>query len=261
MIAMHRHHNPIAYAVGLTRWLSTFYLHFRYFWLLLFPIDLSVDYSENCIPLITSLADSRNILSLTLYLTIFVALLCLCVFVTFRHACYKEVLLSFSWLVLPFLPSSNIFFSPGTLLAERVLYLPSLGFCFLFSWALHTLKNRKAISKNVMVALGVAVLVLYASRTVDRNPDWRSDESIFTAALDVCPESGKVQYNVGICKERNREWDLAYERYQRAVDISKEYEHAVARLGTPSYPSTHNSARTTQYNKLQYNTTHTPNHQ
>lgn len=34
-------------------------------------------------------------------------------------------------LVIPFLPATNIFFRVGFVIAERVLYLPSVGFCLL----------------------------------------------------------------------------------------------------------------------------------
>ena len=33
--------------------------------------------------------------------------------------------------VAPFLPASNIFFYVGTFIGERLLYLPSVGFCML----------------------------------------------------------------------------------------------------------------------------------
>ena len=36
-----------------------------------------------------------------------------------------------SLLLLPFLPASNLFFPVGFVVAERVLYLPSMGFCLL----------------------------------------------------------------------------------------------------------------------------------
>ena len=41
------------------------------------------------------------------------------------------VLMSLSLLILPFLPASNLFFPVGFVLAERVLYIPSMGFCLL----------------------------------------------------------------------------------------------------------------------------------
>ena len=53
--------------------------------------------------------------------------------------------------VVPFLPASNLFFRVGFVVAERVLYLPSAGYCLL-------------------VALGVSVLARYRWRKVSEIP-------------------------------------------------------------------------------------------
>lgn len=45
------------------------------------------------------------------------------------------------WMVIAFLPASGIFFTLGTLLAERLLYLPSFGYCILLALLLHTVSN------------------------------------------------------------------------------------------------------------------------
>lgn len=39
-------------------------------------------------------------------------------------------------LVVPFLPASNIFFRVGFVIAERVLYLSSAGYCLLLAYSL-----------------------------------------------------------------------------------------------------------------------------
>jgi hypothetical protein len=61
--------NPIPFAQSFsTRLLSTGYLHARYFWLLLFPLHLSADWSFSCIPLVEQLSDPRNAATAVLYL-------------------------------------------------------------------------------------------------------------------------------------------------------------------------------------------------
>ena len=40
-------------------------------------------------------------------------------------------MMSFCLLVIPFLPAMNIFFRVGFVIAERNLYIPSIGFCML----------------------------------------------------------------------------------------------------------------------------------
>lgn len=41
------------------------------------------------------------------------------------------LLQALSLIVLPFIPASNLFFPVGFVVAERVLYVPSMGFCVL----------------------------------------------------------------------------------------------------------------------------------
>ena len=47
--------------------------------------------------------------------------------------------------MLPFLPSSNVLFKVGFVIAERVLYLPSAGYCLLVAFGFDRMykSNRK----------------------------------------------------------------------------------------------------------------------
>jgi hypothetical protein len=63
--------NPIPFAASLlTRRLSIGYLHARYAALLVLPVQLSADWSFDCIPLVTHLWDPRNAATLILYSTL-----------------------------------------------------------------------------------------------------------------------------------------------------------------------------------------------
>ena len=62
--------------------------------------------------------------------------------------CSKRTLhmfiLSLSLMVFPFIPASNMFFYVGFVIAERVLYIPSMGFCLLVAEGATCLyKNKK----------------------------------------------------------------------------------------------------------------------
>lgn len=60
--------NPIAFASSWeTRWLTTGYLHAKYASLLVFPLELSADWSFACIPYVEELADPRNLMTAALY--------------------------------------------------------------------------------------------------------------------------------------------------------------------------------------------------
>ena len=45
--------------------------------------------------------------------------------------------MAIAWLVLPFIPAANLFFPVGFVVAERILYLPSMGFSLIVSLGFH----------------------------------------------------------------------------------------------------------------------------
>eukprot|EP00752_Nemacystus_decipiens_P009157 g8179.t1 len=107
------------------RALSYAFTHAMYTYKLLWPAKLSYDWGFSCIPHVTSLADPVNLGPLTLYTSILWATIWA---VVHRDAALMWAL---AFLVLPFLPASNLFFPVGAVMAERLLYLPSLGACVL----------------------------------------------------------------------------------------------------------------------------------
>jgi protein O-mannosyl-transferase len=64
-------------------------------------------------------------------------------------------------MVLPFLPASNLFFPVGFVVAERVLYMPSMGFCILvgFGWTQIAAQIRYVIWLKFKWQLLIVVLV------------------------------------------------------------------------------------------------------
>lgn len=59
--------------------------------------------------------------------------------------------------ILPFLPATNMFFYVGFAVAERVLYVPSMGFCLLVAEAAYqlykTFKRDVSLDKANNLAL------------------------------------------------------------------------------------------------------------
>jgi predicted Kef-type K+ transport protein len=95
-------------------------------------------------------------------------------------------------MVLSFLPASNLFFYVGFVLAERVLYVPSVGFCLLSAHAAaRALAAKRQIARR-LAAICVSLLLLASGlRTLVRNRDWRDEESLYTAGLRINPPKGR----------------------------------------------------------------------
>lgn len=106
------------------------------------------------------------------------------------------IMLSLAMLTLPFLPATNLFFYVGFVVAERILYLPSVGFCLLIGLGVSKLMdtNRGSLRSQrkrfaVCLCIGLTVIA-YSMKTINRNVDWRDDESLYRSAINVNPPKG-----------------------------------------------------------------------
>lgn len=103
------------------------------------------------------------------------------------------VFLSLAIMSLPFLPATNLFFYVGFVIAERVLYIPSMGFCLLVATgarAVHV-RLRSPWCRSVLLCLCAALVLLNGVRTVCRNRDWSDEESLYKSGISVNPAKGE----------------------------------------------------------------------
>ena len=80
--------------------------------------------------------------------------------------------------VLSFLPASNLVVTVGFVLAERVLYLPSVGFVLLVAGGAQVLWKPASGLRPFLVTVITVILVTFAARTALRNRDWASRETL-----------------------------------------------------------------------------------
>ena len=233
--------NPAAFALGtsrLSRALSHAHAHALHARALAWPAALSADWSLGSVypPLVTSLLDARNAATALLYGAL-AALLwrgssarrAIAAFLlapasasasgsasdrgadakTIADADADAVTIGLALLVLPFLPASNLFYPVGFVVAERVLYIPSLGFAVLVArFVVVAAPSRKHQNKAAKrkgwrgmrwprFAIAAAGLCLLAGRTVVRNDDWRDEEALMRAGLRVFPGNARLLVNRG----------------------------------------------------------------
>lgn len=106
-------------------------------------------------------------------------------------------LLSLAFLTIPFIPATNLFFYVGFVIAERVLYIPSVGYCLLLglgSWELWRRVNSEPAKKRALLVTGLVLLAAFSVRTVRRNRDWACEESLYRSGIPINPP--KCKYNV-----------------------------------------------------------------
>jgi hypothetical protein len=165
----------------------------KYIWLLVFPVDLTWDYSYAQVPIV-SFSNWKALLSIALYLGMGAYVL-----LRFKHKdVYVFAILFF--LITIFL-SSNLVVKIGATMGERFLFAPSLGFCIALVLILfEVLKIDPAApnwpNKSTLFALLGGVLFLYSFKTVDRNKVWKNNFELFNSGLEVSTGSARAHFAV-----------------------------------------------------------------
>ena len=174
--------NPIAGADWWTGRLTAIKVMAHYFWLAIWPAKLSVDYSYNQIPLAHGATGDWLAYLVVLALTILVVLLYRWSRACFFLACFA---------LLNFVPGSNLLFPIGTIMADRLLYLPSLGLIACLVVALYASLQKPKLAAVPAVVLSL-IVAGFAIRTWIRNLDWKTDATIAAADVLVSPNSFKL---------------------------------------------------------------------
>jgi len=174
---------PIEYMGGniYTSMLTMCKVTVRYLWLLIYPLKLSADhlvlpsFSIFEFPVISSIIILVGILISAVLLKKYSKELSFCVFLFF----------------VSLLPVSHII-PIGVVMAERFLYIPSIGFCLFLSMIFGLVKKVKFL----YLVLGFLIM-FYSVRTIKRNQDWKDDFSFWMSAYKNNPDSLNANYSLG----------------------------------------------------------------
>ncbi|XP_013421827.1 transmembrane and TPR repeat-containing protein 3 [Lingula anatina] len=210
-----RFDNPASVASTPDRQLTFSYLLPVNTWLLLCPSYLCCDWTMGTIPLIKSLLDIRNLATAAFFISLGKLVQYA---LTENGPRARAVIMSLAFLVLPFIPASNLFFPVGFVVAERILYAPSMGFCMLTALGFDIILTKVNV-KSLLWAAMAMLLVTHGLRTYIRNNDWESEYTLFKAALRVNQNNAKLYNNVGHALEAEEKYEDALGYFLKAASV------------------------------------------
>jgi tetratricopeptide (TPR) repeat protein len=226
--------NPLISAGFWTARLTAIKIIGKYLWLFIWPALLSPDYSYNAVPLFgwhpAQWEDAKALIALALCVGA-------AVLAVRWYRTSKPLFFFLAFFFVALAPTSNLAILIGSIMAERFVYLPSIGLagCAVAAiWALSRQVPRQRLLDMRVIWIAVALLCLAcAARTYARNSDWLDDPSLWTSAEGVCPGSARVHNNLGqaLTQMPGRLPDAIAE-LQAALRIDPNYAAAHSNLGS-----------------------------
>lgn len=232
------HENPLVGASFATRLPTAFYVLGHYLQLQVFPQHLLFYYGYSHVPVV-----GWNNAYVLLSFAVHAALL---VFVILRYKSRSLVVFGICFYAMHIFMFSNIVAPAPGLIAERFTFSASLGFCIVLAGLLSrslpaTAKWPDVLKLKSTYMAGIAVCLLGA-RTMARNPDWKSKETLYAHDIAFLKKSAKANLLYGSLlsqkglEARNRPMvQSATTYFANAVRIVPGYALAWENLGTCYY--------------------------
>jgi len=153
------------------------------------------------------------------------------------------------WLyILPLTIVSNLFFPIGTFMAERFVFISSIGFCIFIGWLIYNylpklsqgIKKPNYLPNSVMII----ILCLFSVKTISRNNVWKDNITLLTTDVKTSKDSAKGNFLTGLnlsekvtCPSENeieskgKFCDEATQYFKRAIELYPTYTEAIEELG------------------------------
>ena len=190
----------------------------EYFRLLFFPWSLSADYSPGRIPVSISWTPA-GLLGIALALGTLTLLWWAWRTGVDRSGPRRTVSLGGLIVGISLITTSNLFVLTGVLLAERTLYLPSVGVCLAAAAMFSHFSLGDRVARGIVWS-GFAVLILAGgARTAMRVPVWTTTETLWMDVVRQQPENGRSHWVLGDALWRRGDRSAAYRAYGKAVGL------------------------------------------
>jgi tetratricopeptide (TPR) repeat protein len=209
----------------------------RYYLKAFYPYEMAYDYSFSQVPII-HLYSPFAIIGMLFFVASIYAII----------KFYKSepfISIALSMMFFQLLLTSNVLFFIGTTMADRFLFIPSIGSVLILGLLvskitkLHSSENR--INQISFLIIITSISGLYSMKTYTRNMDWESNYVLFEKDVVRVPKSAKVQYNYGIVmmgfssNVKDQFHTKAKYAFQKCIELDTTYVSCMVNLGVLYY--------------------------
>ncbi len=221
--------NPLRHVKTLESILTALKIIGLYLGKLIFPVNLSIDYSYNQVTIVKNILNGWSLLGLSAIL--------LSLIILFNKKINYKIRIAWAFFLFPILLVSNIFFKIGAIMADRWLYLPSLLITILVVLGVQALSKNSPITvqrttaKVVRGTILSIIITLFVIENWQRNSEWEDNLSLYKSTARVSQNSVLARTNLAAAYLLKNDLDSAEKELKVATEIYPHYSHLLNNWG------------------------------
>ncbi len=141
----------------------------------------------------------------------------------------KKIFFWLSLYVVAILPTLSPF-RIAWIVAERYVYLGTIGIFVLFAMLMEWLATRRNLKIVVYSAMAI-ILIALTTRTIVRNIDWSDEDHLWIATARTSPTSFVNHNNLGDMYARHGQFEKSIVEFEKALSLNPNYADAYNNLG------------------------------
>jgi Tfp pilus assembly protein PilF len=210
-------HSPLAMVSIPTRLFTSAKILTLYMGKIIFPVGyfrLAATHFLNQISPVTSLFSSPAAVGGIVLFILFV------VFAMIAWRKFHPLTVGAAIFLIPYFLVSQIYIPNEDLVAERWMYVPSIGIIIIYTYILLFLFKKKWI---VGLSLFCGLLLFYGYSTINRNQVWTSNRALFESMIRDAPNSFQGYFGLASVEAEEGNLEKASENAQKAYTINPNY--------------------------------------